>query len=151
VELVDVLPERVEVAAALGVRFATPANASAERDLVFHASGHPQGLTTALELAAPDTSVIELSWFGDVPVTLPLGQAFHVRRLSLRASQVGSVSPNARRRFSFRSRLELALSLLADPRLDLLFSDETAFDGLPDTMQRLTVAPGPLCHRVRYA
>jgi threonine dehydrogenase-like Zn-dependent dehydrogenase len=151
VELVDVLPERAEVAAALGIRFALPERASPERDLVFHASGHPTGLLTALELAAPDSSVIELSWFGDLPVTLPLGQAFHVRRLSLRASQVGSISPNARRRFSHRSRLELALGLLSDTRLDRLFSDESAFDTLPDTMQRLTAAPGPLCHRVRYA
>jgi threonine dehydrogenase-like Zn-dependent dehydrogenase len=150
VELIDVLPERAEVAAALGIRFVLPERASPERDLVFHASGHPSGLITALELAAPDSSVIELSWFGDQPVTLPLGQAFHVRRLSLRASQVGSISPNARRRFSYRSRLELALSLLSDPRLDLLFSDESRFDTLPDTMQRLTAAPGPLCHRVRY-
>ena len=151
VELVDVLPERAEVAAALGIRFALPGSAASERDLVFHASGHPQGVTTALELAAPDTSVIELSWFGDTQVTLPLGQAFHVRRLALRASQVGSISPHARRRFSYRSRLELALSLLSDARLDLLFSDESDFEALPGTMQRLTAAAGPLCHRVRYA
>lgn len=150
VELVDVLPERAEVAAALGVRFAAPGQASPERDVVFHASGHPDGVVTALELAAPDSSVIELSWFGDVPVTLALGQSFHVRRLSLRASQVGSLSPNARRRFSFRGRLALALSLLSDARLDLLFSDESRFDSLPAAMQHLAAAPGPLCHRVRY-
>ena len=151
VELVDVLPERRELAAALGVRFALPGEASGERDLVFHASGRPEGVSAALELAAPDATVIELSWFGDAPVTLPLGQAFHVRRLSLRASQVGSVSPNARRRFTYRSRLELALRLLADPRLDLLFSEESGFEELPQTMLRLTAAAGPLCHRVRYA
>lgn len=151
VELIDVLPERAELAAALGLRFALPGAASRERDLVFHASGRPEGVTTALELAAPDTSVIELSWFGDAQVTLPLGQAFHVRRLALRASQVGQVSPHARRRFSHRSRLELALGLLSEPRLDLLFSDEGDFEQLPETMPRLTAAPGPLCHRVRYA
>ena len=149
VELVDVLPARRAVAEALGVRFAMPETASRERDLVFHATGRAEGAALALSLAAADTSVIELSWFGDGDVPLPLGRDFHVRRLTLRSSQVGTVSPNARRRFTHRARLELALSLLADPRLDCLVDGETSFDALPTTMARLATSGG-LCTRVRY-
>lgn len=150
VELVDTNGDRRRVADALGVRFAMPGAAATERDLVFHATGRAEGLRTALGLAEKEATVVELSWFGRGDVALPLGEAFHVKRLTLRASQVGSVSPHARARFTHRNRLELALSLLADPALDVLIDGESAFDDLPRTMATLAAAPGPLCHRVRY-
>ncbi len=151
VELVDVRPERADVARALGVRFALANGASAERDLVLHASGSGEGLVTALSLAANEARVLELSWFGDRAVTLPLGQDFHVKRLTLRSSQVGQLSPNARRRFTHRKRLALALSLCADPALGALISGECAFEDLPETMQQLAAkSSGALCQRVSY-
>lgn len=151
VELIDVRTVRKRVADALGVAFALPADARRERDLVFHASGTEAGLRTALAIAASDTTVMEVSWFGDSGITLPLGADFHARRLALRSSQVGTVSPAARARFTHRSRLELALSLCADARLDALFSEEAHFEELPATLARLARPDcDVLCHRVRY-
>jgi 2-desacetyl-2-hydroxyethyl bacteriochlorophyllide A dehydrogenase len=151
VELVDLRPERASVARAFGAEFAAPKAARAERDLVFHASGSAAGLQTALGLVAAEGSVIELSWFGDRNVTLPLGEHFHAGRLTLRSSQVGRLSPNARPRFTHRSRLELALELCRDPALDALFDGETSFEHLPAEMPRLLdEARGGLCHRVSY-
>jgi len=149
VELIDVLAERRAIAEHLGAHFALPDGARRERDQVFHTSGRAEGAALALTLGATDTSVVELSWYGEGEVPLPLGRDFHVRRLTLRGSQVGTVSPNARPRFTHRSRLELALSLLTDPRLDRLIDAETSFDDLPAAMQRLA-HPGGLCTRVRY-
>jgi threonine dehydrogenase-like Zn-dependent dehydrogenase len=149
VELIDIVPARARIAETLGVRFALPRAARTERDLVFHASGRADGAVTALSLAATDSTVIELSWYGDADVSLPLGRDFHVRRLTLRSSQVGSVSPAARPRFTHRSRLELALSFLTDARLDCLIDDETSFDALPTALSELA-AKGGLCRRVRY-
>src|SRR5262249_14199598 len=77
VELIDVRPERASVAAALGARFALPDGAKRERDLVFHASGRAEGAATALALAANEATLVELSWFGDAEVSLPLGRDFH--------------------------------------------------------------------------
>jgi len=151
VELVDVRPERDATARALGVRFATPGAASGERDLVFHASGSEDGLRTALTLAATEASIVELSWFGDRGVSLGLGQDFHVKRLTLRSSQVGRLSPHARARQSQRSRLELALAICRDATLDALIDAESAFSALPRTMPKvLSGDSGTLCHRIRY-
>lgn len=148
VEVVDVLPERAAFARALGVEFAEPGAARRERDLVFHSSGSPQGLQTALELVSNEGSVLELSWFGDQTVPLALGEHFHAGRLTLRSSQVGSLSRNARPRMSHRARLELALELCREPLLDLLIEDETPFERLPQEMPRLL--RGGLCHRIGY-
>ncbi|HEY3497895.1 MAG TPA: zinc-binding alcohol dehydrogenase [Polyangiaceae bacterium] len=150
VELVDLNPSRGAVAAALGVGFAEPSQARLERDLVFDASGNARGAETALSVAGTDATVLELSWFGSGPVALPLGEDFHSRRLTLRSSQVGRVSPEARRRHTHRSRLELALSLLADSRLDVLLSQDSPFSSLPETMSQLSQSAGPLCQVIRY-
>jgi NADPH:quinone reductase-like Zn-dependent oxidoreductase len=147
VELVDVRPERARLANALGVAFATPDAATPETDVVFHASGAASGLTTALSLAGTEATVVEVSWYGDARVDVPLGGSFHSRRLTIRSSQVGTLPAAQRARWTARRRLELALSLLSDPALDALVDGESAFEDLPGVLLRLS---GGLCHRLRY-
>lgn len=151
VQLVDAEPARAAVAEALGVDFALPQDAAGDRDLVVHASATEAGLARSLELLAPEGTVVELSWYGDRRVSLPLGEAFHSRRLVVRGSQVGTVSP-ARRSRTFADRLALALDLLADPVFDALLTGECAFEELPAVLPRLASGELPaLCHLVRYA
>ncbi|MEU8686240.1 zinc-binding alcohol dehydrogenase [Streptomyces sp. NPDC048611] len=151
VQLVDADPAREATARALGVDFALPQDALGDCDLVVHASATEQGLARALELLAPEGTVIELSWYGDRQVSLPLGEAFHSRRLVVRSSQVGAVSPARRARRTFADRLALALDLLADPAFDALVTGESAFEELPEVLPRLASGALPaLCHRIRY-
>jgi threonine dehydrogenase-like Zn-dependent dehydrogenase len=151
VELIDVRPSRRAVADALGVAFALPDAARRERELVIHTSASAEGLQTALRLAAPERQILELSWYGERTVTLALGGDFHVRRLALRSSQVGTVSPNAGPRWTYAERLALALRLARDPLLDCLIHSQGAFDALPETLARLCEpATDVICHRVVY-
>ena len=151
VQLVDADPARAKTAEALGVGFASPADALGDCDLVVHASATEQGLARSLELLRAEGTVVELSWYGDRPVALPLGEAFHSRRLVVRSSQVGSVSPARRSSRTYADRLAVALDLLADPALDALITGESSFEELPQVMPRLTSGEIPaLCHRVRY-
>jgi threonine dehydrogenase-like Zn-dependent dehydrogenase len=151
VVLVDVNPARAALAAAFGCAFAVPDEAEAEADVVFHASGAPEGLATSLRLAGFEAVVVELSWYGDRAVAAPLGEAFHSRRLTLLSSQVGAVAGARRARWSRERRLDLALALLDDPAYDRLVTSECDFADLPAAMARLAEAPrGALCHIVRY-
>jgi NADPH:quinone reductase-like Zn-dependent oxidoreductase len=151
VTLVDVDPGRAEVAAALGVGFALPADAPGGRDLVIHASATSAGLQRSLELLAPEGTVIELSWYGDDEVQLSLGGAFHSSRLGIRASQVGTVSPARAGRRTTADRLTLALELLRDPAFDALVTGQSQFSELPDVMARLSAGSLPaLCHTITY-
>ncbi len=151
VTLVDVDPGRAEVAAALGVDFALPEDAPGDRDLVVHASATAAGLQRSLELLAPDRSVIDLSWYGDEEVRLSLGGAFHSRRLGIRASQVGTVSPARAGTRTHAERLALALELLRDPAFDALLSGSSHFRELPELMPRLAAGELPaLCHMITY-
>jgi hypothetical protein len=150
VTLIDINPGRAAIANVLGVRFTQGHEAPRNCDAVFHASSTSEGLSLALSLAGFEAEVMELSWYGDSLVTVPLGGAFHSQRLSLRSSQVGAVSPSRRVRWSHARRLGLALSLATDPRLDALVQEATSFDSLPRSLPSLLSSPGALFHRVIY-
>ncbi len=140
VAMIDPLPERAALAEALGVGFAPPEDALeliGDADLVLHTSATAPGLETALALAGDEARVVEMSWFGDARPALPLGAAFHSRRLRLVSSQVGQVAASRRARWSRRRRLLKALDLLRDPRFDALIADEVAFEDLPAEMPRV--------------
>lgn len=151
VELIDIDPRRARIAAALGCRFAAPDRASGDCDIVFHSSASEAGLATVLRLAGFEAKLIELSWYGDKPVTIPLGEAFHQRRLQLISSQVGAVAPARRARRTHRERLGLALALLGDPVYDQLITGHCTLDELPQRMAQLAAAPdGALAEIVLY-
>jgi threonine dehydrogenase-like Zn-dependent dehydrogenase len=151
VELIDIDPARALLADALGVEFRLPERAEAGCDLVYHASGKPAGARQALALAGQEARVIEMSWFGREEVSLPLGEAFHARRLTLCSSQVGGIAAARAARWTHRQRMALALSMLTDVRLDALISGESDFFDMPTVMPViLGQGSGALCQRIRY-
>lgn len=142
VTVVDVDERRRAIAEALGAKFATPAEAPRDADVVLHTSATAAGLATALAAAGEEASVVEMSWHGSDDVAAPLGRAFHSKRLKLLSSQVGQVSPSRRPRWSHRRRLAAALDLLAaDPRLDALIDVEIPFREAPALLPG-RLAPG---------
>ena len=151
VTLVDTNPDRAEIAAAIDVEFAAPDDAPEDNDLVVHASATSAGLARSLELLGPEGTVVDASWYGDAPVTLPLGGAFHSSRLTIRSSQVGEVAPARRARRTHRDRLALSLELLADPAYDALLTGSSRFDDLPETMAAIAAGSlDGLCHTISY-
>jgi 2-desacetyl-2-hydroxyethyl bacteriochlorophyllide A dehydrogenase len=151
VTLVDVDPSRAAVAQALGVEFAEPNAAPAERDMVFHTSASAEGLQQSLEMLAAEGAVIDMSWYGNSTVALSLGGAFHSRRLTIRSSQVGTVSPARGRSRTTADRMALALDLLHDAAFDALLTGNARFTDLPDVMSRMATGElAALCHTITY-
>ena len=149
--VVDADPRKHDIVTRLGARFALPDAAPRACDVVLHASGAAAGLTTALAAAGLEARVVELSWYGDRQVTLSLGADFHAQRLSVRSSQVGRLPPMQAPRWTHRRRLELALSLLSDARLDALITDECALEDAPAMLRQLADPTRfALCARVVY-
>jgi len=150
----DLDATRGALAESFGAKFCAPEDAPAERDLVIHASASPEGLRLALSRCGFEGRIVEASWFGDKPVDLPLGEAFHSKRLSLISTQVGHVAPAMRGRRTHGERLALALALLDDARLDALLGPDTPFSDLPHAIGALLSPPSgshqPLCPVVTY-
>jgi hypothetical protein len=149
VTVVDIEPTRRSLAERFGCEFALPEDAPGEQELIVHASATEAGLALALSHAAFEGRIIEASWFGDRAPAIPLGEAFHARRLRITASQVGAIAPAMRGRRSYGERLATALHLLADPAYDALLQGPTRFEDLPRAMPGI-LAPGGLCHVITY-
>jgi len=150
VTLCDIDPARATLAHALGCDFAAPQDLPQGQDVVINTSASAKGLVQALDIAGMGATVVEASWHGEDMVALPLGAAFHSQRLRLVSSQVGALPPARAPRWNFRRRMDKALALLCDDRLDVLISGESAFDDLPHDYPRILNAPDTLCHRIRY-
>ncbi len=74
VTLVDPNPTRAALAETLGAAYASPEQAPRELDLVFHASATAAGLQLSLDLLRRDATVVDLSWYGDRPVSARPGR-----------------------------------------------------------------------------
>lgn len=156
VTVVDPHAPRADTCRALGVAWLPPGDAAealGDRcDVVFHTSGHPQGLGTALGLAGNEAAVVELSWYGSRPVAAPLGEAFHSRQLRLLSCQVGHIEASHRPRWDYRRRLAAALELLLDDRLDALLAPGIKFEALPLCLNEFfSPESHPLCQVIDYS
>ncbi|MFJ5957576.1 zinc-binding alcohol dehydrogenase [Paenarthrobacter sp. NPDC092416] len=150
-ELVDPDPKKAKLAEAIKVDFAQPKDANNDCDVVFHCSGTDDGLKLSLQLAGDDSDVVEVSWFADKDVTLPLGEDFHARRLTIRSSQVSVVAKARRHRRTNAQRLALAVEQLKDPVFDIFLTGECRFHDLPAAMIDLFGRRGSgFCQVVAY-
>lgn len=120
----DVLAQRGDIAAQLGVKFGDPPS---DCDVAFNASASAGGLARALEALGPEGTLVEMSWHGAGETPVALGGPFHARRLKIVSSQVGSPPPDRSPRWSCARRLAKALELLREPAFDALIDREIAF------------------------
>ncbi|WP_319567734.1 zinc-dependent alcohol dehydrogenase [Cohaesibacter marisflavi] len=150
VELIDSNRERSSIAEALGLSFLHSDAITNDYDILINASASQEALANALDHASFEAVIVEASWYGTAPVTVPLGGAFHSKRLSLISSQVGAVPTDRRSRWSFSRRLSKAMDLLVDARLDALISGETPFASIAEDYPAILANHSTLCHRIRY-
>jgi 2-desacetyl-2-hydroxyethyl bacteriochlorophyllide A dehydrogenase len=86
-------------------------------DLTYELTGSPDVLDDAVSITGYDGRVIVGSWYGRKPVSVDLGGRFHRDRIDVHASQVSSLAPRHRGRFTRERRHEIAWRWL--DRLDL--------------------------------
>jgi 2-desacetyl-2-hydroxyethyl bacteriochlorophyllide A dehydrogenase len=154
------LPARRAAASAFGVDSVPPERlqeAVAQRtgrrgaDLVVEASGNPEALGPALELLGHEGVALVCSWYGTRPASLPLGGAFHRRRLTIRSTQVSTLPAAQRARWDLPRRTELAWKLTRELPLGALATREFDFERAADAYAWLDAGKGDLVHAVlRY-
>lgn len=148
--LVDMNADRRKPVQEMDIHFIQPSDLEGEYDVLINASASGAALADAIDHAGIEARIVEASWYGDKTVTIPLGGAFHSKRLSLISSQVGSIPALRKARWTFSRRMAKALELLLDERLDNLISGETAFADLATDYPRILSSQDTLCHRIHY-
>jgi len=77
-------------------------------DLSYEVTGDPEALDSAIAAMAYDSRLVVGSWYGATPATLDLGGRFHRNRGRLVSSQVSTIAPEHRGRWSKDRRLAVA-------------------------------------------
>lgn len=151
VRLVEPSPRRRAAGLALGVHDARPPEddtPDGSADVVVEATGHPANLDRAILHAGPEAILVVASFYGERRSPIALGDEFHRRRLQLKASQVSSLPPQKRPRWTPERRFASVLDCLADPGLDAIVDAPVPFDEAPALYARLDAAPGASLHSV---
>jgi 2-desacetyl-2-hydroxyethyl bacteriochlorophyllide A dehydrogenase len=149
--VVDPVDARRQLAATLGAdRAVSPAEASGLSDqasqgidLVYELSGNPDALDDAIDAVGYDGRVIVGSWYGTKRADLDLGGRFHRDRVTIESSQVSTIAPDLRGRWTTDRRLATALDHLGDIDADALVHDHVPFESAPAAYRRLDAEHPP--------
>jgi 2-desacetyl-2-hydroxyethyl bacteriochlorophyllide A dehydrogenase len=153
----DPLGRRRDLARSLGISAATPEELASRLPaggvpLLVELSGAPASLAEALPLLAHEGTALVGSWYGEQQVVLPLGGAFHRRRLTLRSSQVSTIPAALAGRWDVARRRRVAAALLDELPLATLATTEVAFDDAPLAYEALDRRDAGVVHvALRYA
>jgi 2-desacetyl-2-hydroxyethyl bacteriochlorophyllide A dehydrogenase len=143
--VVDPVEERRALAAELGAtttetpegiaetEWADPAGA----DCCIEVSGNPQALDEAIGAVGYDGRVVIGSWYGTKPVELGLGGRFHRERIDMRSSQVSTIEPGDRGRWTKSRRMARAIDLVREHDLGRLVTHRIPFANAPNAYDLL--------------
>lgn len=129
--------DRREAAAQFGVHAVDPSEIRAAVEastsgigvaLVVDATGSPSALPLALELLAHEGQALVCSWYGNKEVRLPLGRAFHRRRLQIRSTQVSTIPSRLAGRWNVTRRRRVAMRLMTELPLKMLATHDVPFE-----------------------
>lgn len=126
--VVDPLAQRRDRARALGADRVSPtSDDEAEFDIAVEVSGDPSALDDAIGAVAYHGRVIVGSWYGTKRAELELGRRFHRDRVSVHSSQVSTIEPALRGRWTRTRRLEVTLERLGELTVDRLITHRIPF------------------------
>ena len=114
--------------------------------LVVEVSGNPEALSATLPLLAHEGTALVGSWYGTKPVTLPLGEDFHRRRLVIRSTQVSTIPAKLASTWTVERRRNHAVRLLSELPLKHLASHEFAFEDAAEAFAALDRGEEDIVH-----
>lgn len=140
---------RRALASSLGTTAVAPQELAKERvPLVIDASGNPDAPAEALNMLAHEGTLLIASWFGAKPVVLPLGGAFHRRRLVIRSTQVSTVPARLCATWTRSRRRREAVELLSELPLGQLCTHVFDFDHAAEAFKAVDQGLPGLMHAV---
>ena len=149
---VDPCPDRRELAGALGgvvhpvapesvVGVVSGLTNGKGPDLIYEVSGDPAALDQALAATGYDTRIVVGSWYGGRCAGLDLGARFHRNRIRIESSQVSTLAPAYRGRWSHGRRISTAMAMIREIGPSRFISHEFDFSRAPEAYELLDRVP----------
>lgn len=112
-----------------------------ELDIAIEVSGKPATLNQAIHSVGYGGKVLIGSWYGTKQERIDLGDHFHRNRLSIESSQVSTINPSLRGRWSVDRRRSVARNHLTDLDLDHLITHRVPVENAPTAYELLDKQP----------
>lgn len=120
-------------------------------DLAYEVSGHATALNDAVACTGFSGRIVVGSWYGADPVPLELGRRFHRSRIEFRSSQVSTIAPQDRGRWTKARRMHFVLSLLDEHPFEELVTHSYSVANAPQAYEDLAAdKPSMLQPILRY-
>jgi 2-desacetyl-2-hydroxyethyl bacteriochlorophyllide A dehydrogenase len=114
-------------------------------DLVFEVSGKPSVLNRAISLSGFGGRIVVGSCYGDKEASLQLGSRFHRSRMQIKSSQVSTIAPEYRGRWSKGRRMQVVINQLQSLAPSDLITDVYSLEEADVLYRRLDeLDPPPL-------
>jgi 2-desacetyl-2-hydroxyethyl bacteriochlorophyllide A dehydrogenase len=110
-------------------------------DLAYELSGNPHALNDAIHSTGTAGRVVIGSWYGTKPTELDLGGEFHRSRIRLQSSQVSTIDPEDRGRWTKERRLSEAWRLLKQLDTSSFITHRVPFERAADAYRLLDNSP----------
>ncbi|PSP55319.1 oxidoreductase [Halobacteriales archaeon QS_1_67_19] len=110
-------------------------------DLTYELSGCPDALDSAIAATGYDGRVVVGSWYGTKRTELDLGGRFHRSRVSVESSQVSTIDPRLRGRWTKARRLAAAWDRLRTIEPERFVTHEFDIADAPDAYELLDERP----------
>ena len=117
------------------------ASSPGHADLTYELSGNPAALDDAVDATGYDGRVVVGSWYGTKPTELSLDGRFHRSRIDIRASQVSTLAPERRGRWTVGRRLATAWRRLREIDTDRLVTHRLPVVEAPEAYDLLDSRP----------
>lgn len=106
-------------------------------DLVLELTGRPTVLNDAIHCTGFDGRIVVGSWYGTKRAPIDLGDRFHRSRLDIISSQVSTIAPQYRGRWTKSRRMSVVVDLLDTVNPGRLVSDQFPIDRARTVYERL--------------
>ena len=111
-------------------------------DLAFELSGVPQVLDEAIKVLGFDGRIVVGSWYGQKSAPLNLGGRFHRDRMRIISSQVSTIRPGLRGRWTKPRRLGAALKRLPEIQPERWITQRFPIERAGEAYQLIDGDPG---------
>lgn len=115
-----------------------------QADLVYELTGQPTVLNEAVQCTGYAGRIVVGSWYGTKTAPVDLGGHFHRSRMRIISSQVSTIDPSHRGRWTKDRRMSTVLNLLPDVTPGQLISDWFDIDEAPSVYEQLASDPSML-------
>ena len=117
-------------------------------DGVLELTGVPEALNDAVACAGFGSRIVVGSWYGQKQAPIDLGSRFHRARMEIVSSQVSTIAPHLRGRWSTDRRLQTVRDVLPGLAPHRLITDRVPVTNAPALYQRLLDPPDTMLQPV---